>query len=55
MGNTPIPEPLILETEIPGLGTGVNVTVFLGTMPPPIPQMPGRMGVDLLIDPVSLG
>ena len=23
--------------------------------PPPPPPMPGRMGVDLLIDPVSLG
>ena len=27
----------------------------IGSYPPPCPPMPGRMGVDLLIDPVSLG
>ena len=52
---SPLPEPLILETDIPGLGTGVNVSIFLGSMPPPTPPMPGRMGVDLLLDSVSLG
>ena len=35
---SPVPEPLILETEITGLSTGVNVSVFLGTMPPPPPN-----------------
>ena len=27
-----LPEPLILETDFPGSGTGVNVSAFLGTM-----------------------
>ena len=34
---SPIPEPLIPETEIPGSGAGVNVSVFQGTIPPPPP------------------
>ena len=41
---SPVHEPLILETEIPGLGTGVNVSVFLGTMPPPTPPNAGQDG-----------
>ena len=43
---SPVPEPLILEMEIPGLGTGVNISVFLGTMPPPTPQC--RAGWELI-------
>ena len=35
---SPIPEPLIPETEIPGSGTGVNNSVLHGTIPPPTPQ-----------------
>ena len=41
---SPIPEPLILETEILRSGTGVNFSVFLGTMPPPTP--PPHAGQD---------
>ena len=53
---SPPPEPLIPEMEIPGLGAGVETSVFHSVVPPPpCPPMPGRMGVDLLIDPVSLG
>ena len=53
---SPTPEPLIPEMEIPGLGAGVNNSVLNSVIPPPpCPPMPGRMGVDLLIDPVSLG
>ena len=29
-----LPEPLTLETEIPRLGTGVNLSISLGTLPP---------------------
>ena len=36
---SPIPEPLIPETEIPGSGTGVNVSGLHGTIPPPTPPM----------------
>ena len=32
---SPIPEPLIPEMEIPGLGTGVNVSVLHTTSPHP--------------------
>ena len=52
---SPIPEPLIPEMEITGLGTGVNASVLHSIIPPPTSPMPGRMGVDLLVDPVSLG
>ena len=52
---SPTPEPLIPEMEIPGLGAGVNTSVLHSVIPPPYPPMLGRMGVDLLIDPVSLG
>ena len=50
-----LPEPLTLETEIPGLGAGVNlrVNLWVSCPPPPTTPMLGRMGVDLLIDPVS--
>ena len=34
----PLPKPLILERDIPGSGTGVNVSIFLGAMPPPTPH-----------------
>ena len=50
---SPVPEPLILETKILGSGTRVNSSVFLVTMPPPTPPMPGRMGFDLLIEVIS--
>ena len=33
-----LPEPLTLETEISGLGTGVNISVSLGIMPPHPPN-----------------
>ena len=46
-------EPLIPEMEIPGLSAGVSV--LHSALPFPSPPMPGRMGVDLLIDPVSTG
>ena len=52
---SPTPEPLIPEMEIMGLGAGVNTSVLHSFIPQPCPSMPGRMGVDLLIDPVSLG
>ena len=48
---SPPPEPLTPEMEFPGLGVGVNGSVHYTAVPP----MPGRMGVDLLIDPVRLG
>ena len=41
-----VPEPLNLETEIPGLGTGANFSVLLGTMPPPNPRC--RAGWELI-------
>ena len=41
--------------EIPGLGAGVKRSVLHSSVPPPLPPMPGRMGVDLLVDPVRLG
>ena len=42
-----VPEPLTLETEIPGLGTGANFSIFLGTMPPPTPPQ-CRTGWELI-------
>ena len=46
---SPLPEPLILETDIPGSGTGVNASIFLGTMPPPTPPPPQcRAGWELI-------
>ena len=41
--------------EFPGLGAGVNGSVFHSSVHPPVPPMPGWMGVDLLVDPVMLG
>ena len=52
---SPPPEPLTPEMEFPGLGAGVNGSVFHSSVPLPVPPMPGRMGVDLLVDPVRLG
>ena len=40
-----VPEPLTLEMEIPGLGTGANFSISLVTMPPP-PQC--RAGWELI-------
>ena len=51
--NSPQLEPLIPEMEIPGLSAGVGV--LHSVEPSPSPTMPRRMGVDLLIDPVSMG
>ena len=42
-----VPEPLNLETEIPGLGTGANFSVLPDTMPPP-PPPPCRAGWELI-------
>ena len=44
---SPLPEPLNLETDIPGSGTGVKVSIFLGTMPPPTPPQ-CRAGWELI-------
>ena len=46
-------EHLIPEMEIPGLSAGVSA--LHSVEPSPSPPLPGRMGVDLLIDPVSMG
>ena len=48
-------EPFIPEMEIPGLSAGVKTSVLHSVVPSPLSPMPGRMGVDLLIDPVSTG
>ena len=52
---SPPPEPLIPEMEIPGLGAGAKHSALYSSASPPLPPMPGRMGVDLLVDPVRLG
>ena len=49
------PEPLNLETDIPGSDTGVKASIFLGTMPSPTPLVLGKVEVDLPIYPGTLG
>ena len=41
---SPKPEPSIPELEIPGLGTGVNVSVLHSIIPPPTPPNAGHDG-----------
>ena len=46
---SPIPEPLIPEMEILGLGTGVNASVLHSITPPPPPPPPQcRAGWELI-------
>ena len=52
---SPPPEPLTPEMEFPGLGAGVKCSALHSSVPPSSPPMPGRMGVDLLIEPIRLG
>ena len=47
-------EPLIPEMEIPGLSAGVEASGLLSIVPPPPSPVLGRVGVDFLIDPVSI-
>ena len=47
---SPLPEPLTPEMEFPGLGAGVKCSALHSSVPPLLPPMPGRMGVDLLIE-----